>query len=117
MSLIASVIRAAERAPLPDSLAQMGIEFLVGRTRRKLAAEGDVAESDFVRAMSAHPIAAHADAANKQHYELPPEFFALTLGPVENQDSTCGLVVIQALDGTIRTDRRPMGEDGAALSG
>jgi hypothetical protein len=39
------------------------------------------------------------------------------LGPVENQDSTCGLVVIQALDGTIRTDRRSMGEDGAALSG
>ena len=80
MSLIASVIRAAERAPLPDSLAQMGVELLVGRTRRKLAAEGN-AESDFVRAMSAHPIAEHADAANKQHYELPPEFFALTLGP------------------------------------
>ena len=40
-----------------------------------------------------------------------------TLGSVENQDSTGGLVVIQALDGTIRTDRRPMGEDGAALSG
>ena len=39
------------------------------------------------------------------------------LGSVENQDSTGGLVVIQALDGTIRTDRRPMGEDGAALSG
>jgi hypothetical protein len=39
------------------------------------------------------------------------------LGSVENQDSTRGLVVIQALDGAIRTDRRPMGEDGAALSG
>jgi hypothetical protein len=39
------------------------------------------------------------------------------LGSVENQDSLCGLVVIQALDGTIRTDRRPMGEDGTALSG
>jgi len=39
------------------------------------------------------------------------------LGPVENQDSHFGLVVIQALDGTIRADGRPMGEDGAALSG
>jgi transposase len=39
------------------------------------------------------------------------------LGPVENQDSPCGLVVIQALDGTIRTDRRPMGEDGAHCLG
>ena len=81
MSLIASVIRVAERAPLPDSLAQMGIEFLVGRTRRKLSSEGRVAESDFVRSMSDHTIAEYADAANKQHYELPPEFFALTLGP------------------------------------
>jgi hypothetical protein len=27
------------------------------------------------------------------------------------------LVVIQALDGAIRTDRGPMGEDRAALSG
>lgn len=81
MSLIASIIRAAERAPLPDSLAQMGIELLVGRTRRKLATEGHLAESDFVRAMGEHRIAEYAEAANKQHYELPPEFFALTLGP------------------------------------
>ena len=81
MSLIASIIRAAEHAPLPDSLAQMGIELLVGRTRRKLATEGHLAESDFVRAMGEHRIAEYAEAANKQHYELPPEFFALTLGP------------------------------------
>lgn len=81
MSLIASVIRVAERASLPDFLAQMGVELLVGRTRRKLAAARHVAESDFARAMSDHPIAEHAEAANKQHYELPPEFFALTLGP------------------------------------
>lgn len=36
---------------------------------------------------------------------------------VEIQDSSFGLVVIQALDGTIRADGRPMGEDGTALSG
>jgi hypothetical protein len=45
------------------------------------------------------------------------EDVAHELGSVENQVSTRGLVVIQALDGTIRADRRPMGEDGAALSG
>ena len=44
-------------------------------------------------------------------------FVSHALGPVENQDSTFGLVVIQALDGTIRADGRPMGEDGAALFG
>jgi cyclopropane-fatty-acyl-phospholipid synthase len=81
MSLISSAIRAAERSPIPDPLARMGIGFLVGRTRNKLAAASNEAESDFARAMATHPIAEHADAANEQHYELPPEFFALTLGP------------------------------------
>lgn len=81
MSLISSAIRAAERSPLPDSLARMGIAFLVGRTRRKLVTASHRDEGDFARAMSEHPIAEHADAANQQHYELPPEFFALTLGP------------------------------------
>lgn len=81
MSLISSVIRVAERAPLPDPMARMGIEFLVGRTRRRLATARDREERDFVRAMVERPIAEHVDAANEQHYELPPEFFALTLGP------------------------------------
>ncbi|CAH1669507.1 SAM-dependent methyltransferase [Chelatococcus asaccharovorans] len=81
MSLIASAIRAAERTPLPDSLARMGIDFLVGRTKRKLAAQSDRQDDDFARAMAAYPVATFTEAANAQHYELPPEFFALTLGP------------------------------------
>lgn len=81
MSLISSAIRVAERRPLPDSMTRMGIEFLVGRTRSKLAAASDREELDFARAMRECPIATHANAANAQHYELPPEFFALTLGP------------------------------------
>jgi hypothetical protein len=58
-------------------------------------------------------------AKGLMHRTIPAEHKdrLIQLGPVENQDSPCGLVVIQALDGTIRTDRRPMGEDGAALSG
>ena len=82
MSLISSAIRAAERGPLPDPLARMGIGFLVGRTRRKLAAATDGQEESFARAMAAHPVAEHAGDANRQHYELPPAFFALTLGPL-----------------------------------
>ncbi|TAM98300.1 MAG: class I SAM-dependent methyltransferase [Rhizobiaceae bacterium] len=81
MSLLSSAIRIAERAPLSDSMMRMGIDFLVGRTSRKLAAACAQDERDFARAMAAHPIAEHADAANEQHYELPPEFFTLTLGP------------------------------------
>ncbi|WP_428673447.1 SAM-dependent methyltransferase [Reyranella sp.] len=81
MSLISSVIRVAERTPLPDPLACVGIEYMVGRTRRKLRASLDCEEGDFACTMTEHPIAEHADTANEQHYELPPEFFALTLGP------------------------------------
>ncbi|MGJ0391399.1 MAG: lipase family protein, partial [Methylocystis sp.] len=42
--------------------------------------------------------------------------FLLGLGSVGNRDSSFQLVMIQALDEPIRFDRRPMGEDGAALS-
>jgi cyclopropane-fatty-acyl-phospholipid synthase len=34
----------------------------------------------FVEAMRRFPIATHTDDANRQHYEVPAEFFALTLG-------------------------------------
>lgn len=81
MSLVSAVTRAAEQSPLPDSVLRFGIEFLVGRTRKKLASAPDQHEVDFVQAMTAHAIAEHAETANAQHYELPPEFFALTLGP------------------------------------
>lgn len=80
MSLMSSAIRAAERIPLPDPVTRAGIGLLVGRTGKTLAAASDREEYDFARAMAAHPIAEHADAANVQHYELPPGFFALTLG-------------------------------------
>jgi hypothetical protein len=39
------------------------------------------------------------------------------LGSVEIQDSPGSLIVIQARDGSLSTDRRPMGEDGTALPG
>jgi len=81
MSLISSVIRVAERSPLPDPLARMGIELLVGRTRRRLSTALDCEEGDFARTMADRPIADHVDHANEQHYELPPELFGLTLGP------------------------------------
>lgn len=81
MNAIALAIRAVERTPLPDPLTSAGIEFLVGRTRRALAAGQQEDENTFARDMIRHPIAWHADAANRQHYELPPAFFELVLGP------------------------------------
>lgn len=81
MSAIALAIRAVERTPLPDPLTSAGIEFLVGRTRRALATGQQEDEQVFARDMVRHPIAWHPEAANRQHYELPPSFFGLVLGP------------------------------------
>lgn len=81
MDLIASAIRTVERTPLPDNVTRMGIDYLVGRTRRKLAISPAETETRFVGDMARWSIAEHTDAANEQHYELPPRFFALTLGP------------------------------------
>ncbi len=80
MGLLESAIRTVERTPLPDPVTRFGVEFLVSRTRRKLASEPP-RDAVFARGMIEHPIAEHTDLANSQHYELPPEFFALTLGP------------------------------------
>ena len=80
MNPIAAAIRAVEATPLPDPLTRAGIAFLVGTRRRSLEAT-PTDEAVFARAMVDHPIAEHTDAANAQHYELPPRFFELTLGP------------------------------------
>ena len=81
MSLIATAIRAVERTPLPDGVTLAGVNWLCARSRKRLASVPREAEARFVADMDAYPIAMHTDAANAQHYELPPEFFALVLGP------------------------------------
>ena len=81
MNLIEAATGAVERLPLPDSIARVGISALVGRTGRRLAVTDPAGEAAFAAGMGAFPIAMHTDAANDQHYELPPEFFAHVLGP------------------------------------
>jgi cyclopropane-fatty-acyl-phospholipid synthase len=81
MTLAAFASRAAERLPVPDALTRLGISTMVGRTRRKLAASEAGVEAAFARSMVERPIAEFTQAANTQHYELPPAFFARVLGP------------------------------------
>jgi cyclopropane-fatty-acyl-phospholipid synthase len=81
MSSWASAIHAFEAAPVPDAVRRAAVALLVGATQRKLAVPQPGFEADFARAMTNHAIAEHPEAANAQHYELPSEFFALTLGP------------------------------------
>jgi cyclopropane-fatty-acyl-phospholipid synthase len=79
--MIALATNAVERLKLPDTLTRLGIEFLVGRTSRKLAAVPGDFEQRFAAGFGGFPIAEHTDDANAQHYELPEGFFGLALGP------------------------------------
>jgi cyclopropane-fatty-acyl-phospholipid synthase len=81
VSALAPAIRVIERVPLPDAILRLGIEFLVRRMKRRLAAGVFGTVDDFAGDMARRAIAEHVRAANDQHYELPPEFFALHLGP------------------------------------
>jgi cyclopropane-fatty-acyl-phospholipid synthase len=81
MSLLAAAIHAAEGLPAPDGLRRAAIAWLVEGQRRELLALPENAAAAFVRDMRERPIAEHVGAANDQHYELPPEFFRLVLGP------------------------------------
>jgi len=81
MSLVDRAVEVVERTGLPDPLARAGIALLVERTRRSLRLADASAAARFVRTMTGHPVAPHAEAANAQHYALPPAFFGLILGP------------------------------------
>lgn len=80
MNMLAFAINTAERAPLTDGMTLAGIDFLCGRTNRRLAATPDDVESAFVETMGCFPVATHTDEANRQHYEVPAELFGLVLG-------------------------------------
>ncbi len=77
-------IRAAERGLLPDALLRRGIRRLCAQRLREELDGGLCAQSERFAArieMLRHsPVAIHTDAANAQHYELPPAFFQLCLG-------------------------------------
>jgi cyclopropane-fatty-acyl-phospholipid synthase len=75
----------AERGLLPDALLRLGIRRLCAQRLREEHA-GDPASAarrhaELVAQLRASPVAIHTDAANRQHYELPPGFFAQCLGP------------------------------------
>lgn len=81
MTLLGGLLALGERLPLPDPLSCAAIHWLVARTGKQLAATPPDVTADFARAMDALPIAADTNLANRQHYEVPTEFFELVLGP------------------------------------
>jgi cyclopropane-fatty-acyl-phospholipid synthase len=82
MNMLAFAINAAERTPLSDGMTLAGIDFLCNRTKRRLENIPDDREIEFVADMARFPVAIHTGDANRQHYEVPAEFFSLVLGPM-----------------------------------
>src|SRR5581483_6705024 len=78
------LIGLAERGLLPDALIRFGIRQLCAqRLREERAGDAEASWFRFQRCLSdlrTSPVAIHTDAANAQHYELPPRFFELCLG-------------------------------------
>lgn len=81
MQLINSLTPLVERWPVPNVLARVGIDMLVGRTSRTLAGNPRDSTPAFAQALTTLPIAMHTGDANDQHYELPAAFFELFIGP------------------------------------
>ena len=74
-----------DRGVVPDAVLRAGVRRRL-RARIRLEERGGVdALSERFRAiltdLSRAPVAIHTREANQQHYELPPEFFRLCLGP------------------------------------
>jgi cyclopropane-fatty-acyl-phospholipid synthase len=75
----ATAINLAERGLVPTSLIRLGIRKLL---RQRLADRTSaIAEGELIAELVRGPVALQTDKANEQHYEVPPEFFQLVLGP------------------------------------
>jgi len=75
----------AERRLLPDAAVRHGIRRMCAQRLVEEAAGGADAQaqrfSQRIAMLRESPVAIHVDAANRQHYELPPAFFEQCLGP------------------------------------
>lgn len=70
--------RLAARGMVPDGVLRLGVRLAL---RRRLRALNRGEPQERFRGMRGGPTAVATDAANRQHYEVPTEFFRLILGP------------------------------------
>lgn len=82
---VAAAVALVDRGLVPDPLVRFGIRRLLAARlraeRRRLPADGTARLEAWRRATAEGPLALSTDTANRQHYEVPPEFFRLVLGP------------------------------------
>lgn len=80
-----AAIALAEAGKIPDYLLSYGIERACAQRLKEVQfqyaddPQGEL--SRFIAQLESSPIAEATHEANEQHYELPPEFFGLILGP------------------------------------
>jgi len=78
------LLSLAERGLLPDALVRFGIRRLCAVRLAAERGDGPAAQEARLQGrldeLRASPVALHTDAANAQHYELPPAFFERCLG-------------------------------------
>jgi len=72
-------IKLAERGLVPLPGLRMGVRGLVRQRLSDAQSGPDV--SAFAQWLTTRPLADSPEKANEQHYEVPPEFFQLALGP------------------------------------
>jgi cyclopropane-fatty-acyl-phospholipid synthase len=81
MSIVVAATKAFEALPLPDAMSRLAIRALVTNGARTASTLSSDATEVFARAMQSRPIATDTAIANRQHYEVPADFFELVLGP------------------------------------
>jgi cyclopropane-fatty-acyl-phospholipid synthase len=78
-------LRALETNRVPDGLTRLVLRATLARTLRRryrAGVEARMAEKQALLArLRQSPIAVHVDDPNRQHYEVPAEFFQRILGP------------------------------------
>ncbi|GGI20586.1 MAG: cyclopropane-fatty-acyl-phospholipid synthase family protein [Oxalicibacterium faecigallinarum] len=84
MPLIKYAIELSEHGRMPDTFIRAGIRHLLKSRLNEIAAHDIATSADmqhaFVQDMCIAPVALLPERANEQHYELPTEFFRLSLG-------------------------------------
>ncbi|MBM3976626.1 MAG: class I SAM-dependent methyltransferase [Planctomycetes bacterium] len=80
-----TAIRLVERGLIPEPLLRHGIRRLLRERLRELedrfGPDPERALESWIEHMRGAPVALVPELANEQHYEVPPAFFELVLGP------------------------------------
>ncbi len=89
--MIKCALHLADQRWVPDGLVRLGIRGLIRKrllARPANAAQRALAYRSHLEAMDHSSIAIETRKANEQHYELPPPFFEMVLGPYVKYSSS-----------------------------